>query len=298
MAKRETDVNQSKVKPVQRVSAEPEELQRAARPAADSGPMDHVTCRAGDDSCAKAHATRLNRTTSSSPSRAEQSLLQLQKQYGNRYVERVLTLARQASTDDEKSNSVPSVVETAIQQQRGHGQDLDSGVRRQMEGALGADFSGVRVHTDTKSDSMNNALSARAFTTGQDIFFSQGAYQPGSSGGRELIAHELTHVVQQDGDKVRRALTVSQPGDPHEVEAEKTARAVTQMEHHAGSDKEEKDEKEHTMMASRDAATLQRQPGLPDEEKEEKKAHASGGGIQRDLVSSLSPAQRIEKTGL
>jgi hypothetical protein len=73
-----------------------------------------------------------------------------------------------------------------------------------MEGAFGADFSGVRVHTDSKSDSLNRSVQAKAFTTGSDIFFRSGTYQPASSGGQELLAHELTHVVQQGGASVQR----------------------------------------------------------------------------------------------
>jgi hypothetical protein len=55
----------------------------------------------------------------------------------------------------------------------------------------------VRVHTDAQSDSLNKSIQAKAFTTGSDIFFSKGAYDPGSQSGQELLGHELTHVVQQ-----------------------------------------------------------------------------------------------------
>ncbi len=95
---------------------------------------------------------------------------------------------------------------------------------------MGADFSGVRVHTGGQADTLNRNLSARAFTTGQDIFFKQGEYSPGSSGGRELLAHELTHVVQQNGDSVQTKLTVGAPGDRYEQEADSVARAVMQQE--------------------------------------------------------------------
>lgn len=62
---------------------------------------------------------------------------------------------------------------------------------------MGVDFSRVKVHTDAKSDQLNRSIQAKAFTTGQDVFFRHGAYDPSSRGGQELIAHELTHVVQQ-----------------------------------------------------------------------------------------------------
>jgi len=95
-------------------------------------------------------------------------------------------------------------LEASIQGKRGSGQPLDESVKEPMEGAFGADFSGVRVHTDAKSDELNQAIQAKAFTTGEDIFFREGAYEPGSRGGQELLAHELTHVVQQKGDSNRR----------------------------------------------------------------------------------------------
>jgi hypothetical protein len=88
-------------------------------------------------------------------------------------------------------------LESSIQRARGGGQPLDDGIRERMEGAFGADFSRVRVHTDGTSDQLNQSIQAKAFTTGQDVFFRKGAYNPGSRGGQELLAHELTHVVQQ-----------------------------------------------------------------------------------------------------
>jgi hypothetical protein len=128
-------------------------------------------------------------------------LLQLQRQYGNRYVQRVLALARKGTGEAEAA----SELEQNIQQARGGGQPLDRGVQGRMESAFGADFGDVRVHTE-------------------------GAYNPGSSNGQELLAHELTHVVQQNGDKVQRKLTVGQPGDKYEQEADQVARAVMQQQ--------------------------------------------------------------------
>jgi hypothetical protein len=96
-------------------------------------------------------------------------------------------------------------LESAIQQSRGSGQPLAESVREPMEQAFNADFTEVRVHADARSDQLNQSIQARAFTTGQDVFFRQGAYQPDSQGGQELLAHELTHVVQQSGGAVEQA---------------------------------------------------------------------------------------------
>jgi hypothetical protein len=94
-------------------------------------------------------------------------------------------------------SDAPSDIEAGINRAKGGGQPLDTGLQRSMGQAMGADFSGVRVHTDAQSDQLNQSIQAKAFTTGQDVFFRSGEYNPGSKGGQELIAHELTHVVQQ-----------------------------------------------------------------------------------------------------
>jgi hypothetical protein len=88
-------------------------------------------------------------------------------------------------------------LESAIHWARSRGKPLSDRVRQPMERAFGADFGGVRVHADDQADRLNRSLQARAFTTGQDIFLRQGEYRPGNSEGQRLLAHELTHVVQQ-----------------------------------------------------------------------------------------------------
>jgi hypothetical protein len=84
------------------------------------------------------------------------------------------------------------------------GRPMDTRLRATMEGAFGADFSRVRLHTGDQAERLNRTTGSRAFTTGNRIFFGPGAYAPSSSAGRELLAHELTHVVQQGG-AVRRS---------------------------------------------------------------------------------------------
>ncbi|MGV0107028.1 DUF4157 domain-containing protein [Nostoc sp. DSM 114160] len=97
-------------------------------------------------------------------------------------------------------------LEASINQARGGGGvAIADNIREPMEVAFGADFSRVKVHTDGQSDQLNRSIQARAFTTGQDVFFRQGEYNPGSRGGQELLAHELTHVVQQNGGAVMRS---------------------------------------------------------------------------------------------
>ena len=98
------------------------------------------------------------------------------------------------------TNTMPEVVselEGKINAAKGSGQPLLEDIRDPMERAFVADFSGVRVHTDSQADSLSQSLQARAFTTGQDIFFKSGEYNPSSSSGQQLLAHELTHTIQQ-----------------------------------------------------------------------------------------------------
>ncbi|MGH2415404.1 MAG: DUF4157 domain-containing protein, partial [Microcystaceae cyanobacterium] len=90
-------------------------------------------------------------------------------------------------------------LEASINHARGNGQPLPDTIREPMEQAFGTDFSGVRVHTDAQSDQLNQSINAEAFTTGQDIFFRQGTYMPKNQDGQGLLAHELTHVMQQSG---------------------------------------------------------------------------------------------------
>lgn len=115
-------------------------------------------------------------------------------------------------------------VEAAIAAASGAGSPLGGAVAAQLGERLGDSFGDVRVHTDQHAADLSRAVSARAFTVGRDIFFAPGEYSPSSSSGRELLAHELTHVVQQRGAPATGPLSVSQPGDPSEREAEQAAR--------------------------------------------------------------------------
>lgn len=74
---------------------------------------------------------------------------------------------------------------------------MDAGFRAKVEPLMGGDFSGVRVHINGAADELSRSIQAKAFTTGHDVFFRKGEYAPGTRAGKELLAHELTHVVQQ-----------------------------------------------------------------------------------------------------
>jgi hypothetical protein len=95
-------------------------------------------------------------------------------------------------------------IESRLAAHRGGGSPLPADVRAAIEPRFGADFSAVRVHTGGEADQLNRQLSAQAFTHGQDIYMGAGKYDPTSSDGQRLLAHELTHVVQQNSGTVRR----------------------------------------------------------------------------------------------
>ena len=161
-------------------------------------------------------------------------LSELQRGYGNAYVQRVMEripikkndkpaeekLGTQAGTSllgqedahiqrapTEAVPQVDSETEAAIDAARASGESLPDNVREPMEQSFGADFSSVRVHTDSEADKISQSLQSKAFTTGQDIFFRQEEYNPGSTAGRELLAHELTHTIQQGGASAQLAQT-------------------------------------------------------------------------------------------
>ncbi len=118
-------------------------------------------------------------------------------------------------TADSTPTPTPKNLESRLQQSQGSGSPLDPNTRTEMEGSFAADFSGVQIHTGQESASLNKSLGARAFTHGNDIFFNSGEYQPQSSQGKHLLAHELTHTLQQ-GASVQRKLAVSSTS--HEVQ--------------------------------------------------------------------------------
>ena len=93
-------------------------------------------------------------------------------------------------------------IEKSLNSSKGSGSPLPHNTREEMGTSFGADFSGVRIHNDTSSQQMNKDLNAQAFTHGSDIYFNSGKYDTSSTAGKHLLAHELTHVVQQNGNNM------------------------------------------------------------------------------------------------
>ncbi len=138
----------------------------------------------------------------------------------------------------------------------GTGAPLDGDIRAKMEPKLGADLSGVRVHTSGESAQAAKGFGARAFTVGNDVHFNSGQFAPGTKEGDKLLAHELTHVVQGQKSGLQRKEApdpkgaeagegehkVSQPGESAEVEADSVSEKVADGLHDQDEGHDEKKE--------------------------------------------------------
>lgn len=121
-------------------------------------------------------------------------------------------LQRQQQTTEDTTPEVTPETSSAIQSLQGGGQPLPRSERSFFESRFGEDFSGVRVHNDARAANMARSVNARAFTYGRNVVFGAGQYAPETYAGRQLIAHELTHVVQQGSSASSKA--IQRAGDP------------------------------------------------------------------------------------
>lgn len=103
------------------------------------------------------------------------------------------------STGSSATLASPSLI-NQIQNTRGGGHKMDKNTRSFMEGRFGFDFAKVKIHSNSDSAQMCQDINARAFTVGNDIYFNQGTYRPGEAEGKKLLAHELTHTIQQSNN--------------------------------------------------------------------------------------------------
>lgn len=214
-------------------------------------------------------------------------LLRLQRLQGNNWVRRML--ARSAASASPAP--VPPGAEGLIERKLRSGRALDPALARRMGTALGADFHGVRVHDDSEADHLNRQLQARAFTAGEDIFFRRGHYDPGSSSGRELLAHELAHVVQQNAGLCCR-LMVGGAEDESEREADTVARDVIAAETRMAEDRDASSPvtagAPETIRRRRVRGILQREVGPEAEEQRQRARHAELDRFEATLVSALN----------
>jgi hypothetical protein len=194
------------------------------------------------------------------------AVLGLQRSVGNAGMGAVLEQDRR---EDEES-SVHQVVNSG-------GSPLPDNVRSDMESRLGHDFSDVRIHTDSAADHSARSVSAHAYTVGNNVVFQRDRFDPSSTEGATMLAHELTHVVQQrsgpvDGADAAGGIRVSDPSDRFEREAARTAQEAMSAPAARGA--------EASVPSSAAAgANLQRQDD--EEAEEEGQPAAQGSFVQR-----------------
>jgi hypothetical protein len=145
------------------------------------------------------------------------AVMHLQKTAGNATVS--------AALEEQEASPVKDVVGS------GGGAPLGKDTKGFMESRLGADFSDVRVHTDATASDSARSVQAYAYTVGNDVVFQSGKYEPESDSGKRMLAHELTHVVQQRsgpvaGTAAPGGIQISHPSDRFEQAAESSADRV------------------------------------------------------------------------
>jgi hypothetical protein len=187
----------------------------------------------------------------------------LQQSHGNSYVQRLI----QRSAGTESAAEPDEDLGRRIQAQSGGGSSLEAGVQRQLEAGLGADLSGVRVHSDSEADHLARSVDAITFTSGSDIFFRQGAYNPASSEGLHTLAHEAAHTVQQasgpvDGTPSSGGVSISDPDDRFERAADAAAHTFASGGTNANS---------FARASAAGPPAVQREEAAPEDEQQKKK---------------------------
>ncbi len=171
-------------------------------------------------------------TSSTRPSEAKKMIptIQPNRDSGRRINRKVEEEDLIQKTENQTSGRGPPQGDfsSKLNQTKGSGQPLDSDTNSFMSNRFGADFSNVRIHDNSTAASMSDSISAKAFTHQNNIYFNQGQYQPNTSAGKHLLAHELTHTIQQGavGTSVQPKLEIGSPTSALEKEADSMADKV------------------------------------------------------------------------
>jgi len=173
---------------------------------------------------------------------------------------------------DDAKDAAGSGLESRLQKTKGSGAPLPSDTKTAMESSIGADFSNVRIHTGSEAAEMSNDLQAQAFTHGNDIYFNDNKFDATSSTGRHLLAHELTHTVQQGA-------AVQKKADPALVSE---APAVQKKEESAAGNASTAKGEETPAIQAKATDTIQRAPG------NKPAAGAAPGGAPGEVVNISS----------
>jgi hypothetical protein len=170
-------------------------------------------------------------------------------------------------TGTSPDNAAGSNLEQRLQATKGAGSALPADTRTAMESSMGADFSAVRIHTGTEAAELSDELQAQAFTHGNDIYFNENQFDATSSTGRHLLAHELTHTVQQGAAVQKKAApeAASQEETPALQRQAAEEKKVPVGEEVKDKQDEKPDVQRQVILASQDSSrdTIQRKAGKP-----------------------------------
>ena len=181
-------------------------------------------------------------------------------------------LQRKLAHSEAQTSTAPAIVNSVLSSP---GQPLGAETRAFMESSLGHDFSQVRIHVDQKAAESARAVNALAYTVGSDVVFRESQYSPHTAEGRRLLAHELTHVVQQRGHNATSARGVTLDDSPElEQEADRVAAAINGRPENA--------------ISSRGPQGVQRQPASKPEAPATESAKAKPGSSASACVESVS----------
>ena len=195
--------------------ASPAEEEQAASPQGDeerASPQEEEAAKAGEEERASPQEEE-----KASPAEEEQAA----SPQGDEERADAARVSRQRARSSTRPTPASPEFEAAVNASRGLGKPLPPAAREFMEARFGVEFSDVRIHTDARAAQLNQEISARAFTVGHDIFFAAGRFDAQSRAGRELLAHELTHVLQQTGRRAapgRRRPTPQVSSSPQQVQ--------------------------------------------------------------------------------
>ncbi|MBB5936617.1 eCIS core domain-containing protein [Streptomyces zagrosensis] len=220
----------------------------------------------------------------------------LQRAVGNSAVSSLVQ--REAAEEEPRRSSVHDVVSS------GGGQSLDATTRTDMEARLGADFSDVRVHTGSAAHASAREVGAHAYTVGSNVVFQRDAYDPSSQAGRTMLAHELTHVMQQrsgpvDGTEAPGGIRVSDPSDRFEREAADNAERVMSQPPTAPAETAGPEAQTLPAPATPTTAQLTAAPAVQrteDEGEDEEPADVQGAFVQRAEKTPEKDAEEDEES--
>ncbi len=192
------------VQPKMEIGKEDDEQEKEADTVADKVMKMSIGSDSGEDN----NTIRKMRDTSGVNKMSDPSALKKMKDPWISMKKMPVETIRKMSTNTSSGISVPKHVETGISNSKGNGNSLTPALQQEMGTKMGADLSGVNIHNDNNAVEMSNDIGAKAFTHGSDIYFNKDQYDPSSNKGKHLLAHELTHTVQQEGSvrkKIQRS---------------------------------------------------------------------------------------------